>query len=98
MVFDGIFADLETRRVAIDAVGYLAGATTVAAFYCRKMLSLRFAAIMANVLFILYGWLLDLKPVLVLHLLLLPLNITRMADAWRERVSQLMRAGSDRPV
>jgi hypothetical protein len=46
---------------------------------------LRIAAIAANLLFICYGHAADLKPVLLLHCVLLPLNVMRLAGALRER-------------
>jgi len=58
---------------------------TVTAFYCTTILTLRVAAIFANLLFIIYGSGLDLKPVLALHCILLPLNIMRLIKVLRER-------------
>jgi len=66
-----------------DAIGFFASGMTLAAFSCRRMRSLRAAAILANLLFIAYGALLNLLPVLLLHCLLLPLNITRLANCMR---------------
>lgn len=68
-----------------DMVGFLAAAATVMAFYCRQMVTLRIAAIVANILFIEYAVELGLKPVLFLHLTLLPLNLMRLAACLRER-------------
>lgn len=62
----------------IDIVGFLAGAMTVTAFYCRGMLCLRCAAIGANILFIVYGYAMQLFPVLTLHCVLMPLNVHRL--------------------
>lgn len=61
-----------------ETVGILAAGMTVAAFSCRQMMLLRIAAIAANGLFIAYALMLDLKPVLALHCILLPLNIVRL--------------------
>lgn len=69
----------------IEIIGFLAAGMTVAAFYCTTMLALRIAAIAANLLFIIYGSGLDLKPVMVLHCLLLPLNVMRLIKLARER-------------
>jgi len=82
-----LFSDAEFRRNATEVVGFLAAGTTVTAFYCQRMFTLRIAAIGANVLFITYGFILDLKPVLALHCVLLPLNIIRLAGALRLRQS-----------
>jgi hypothetical protein len=75
----------------------MAGVMTVMAFACRRMLALRSAAIAANLLFIVYGAKLGLKPILVLHCLLLPLNILRFADCLR-RASTEARKTSAPPV
>ena len=45
----------------------------------RDMVALRCMAIASNLAFIAYGVLADLGPVLVLHLLLLPVNVLRLA-------------------
>lgn len=63
---------------SIDLVGY-AAATAVAATYSMKtMIPLRVAGIVSNVLFICYGALSGTVPVLILHLVLLPLNSWRL--------------------
>jgi energy-converting hydrogenase Eha subunit E len=72
-------------EIAVEVVGYLAAAATGATFYCRRMLSLRAAAIVANLMFISYGALLTLMPVLLLHCFLLPLNIWRFREMLLDR-------------
>lgn len=67
-----------------DLVGFLAGGMTVAAFRCRHILALRCWAIAANLLFIAYGLLLGLVPILILHGLLLPLNLFRLCGCLHE--------------
>jgi len=67
---------------AIEAIGYLASALVLAAFCMRDMVGLRCMAIASNLAFIAYGVLAELGPVLVLHLLLLPVNVLRLAG-WR---------------
>jgi len=66
---------------AIEAIGYLASALVLAAFCMRDMVALRCTAIASNLAFIAYGALADLGPVLVLHLLLLPVNVGRLAGS-----------------
>lgn len=66
-----------------DVVGFMAGGMTVAAFGFRHMLALRSAAIVANLLFIAYGVMLGLTPILTLHCILLPLNLVRLAGLLR---------------
>lgn len=74
-----------------DFIGFLAAGMTVTAFCCTRMLCLRSAAILANVLFIAYGAILGLMPVLALHCALLPLNLVRFAQCWRDRQADLRR-------
>jgi len=66
---------------AVEVVGYLASALVLATFCMRDMVSLRCLAIASNLAFIAYGALADLGPVLVLHLLLLPVNVGRLAGS-----------------
>ena len=63
-----------------DYVGYLASALVLCTFCARTMLPLRIIALGSNVAFITYGGLLDLYPVLLLHVILLPLNAWRLAE------------------
>ena len=66
----------------IEPIGYLASALVLATFCMRDMVALRCLAIASNLAFITYGALADLGPVLVLHLLLLPVNVVRLTG-WR---------------
>jgi hypothetical protein len=66
----------------IDSIGYLASALVLATFCMRDMVALRCMAIASNLAFIAYGALADVGPVLLLHLLLLPVNVQRLV-AWR---------------
>ena len=66
----------------IEPIGYLASALVLATFCMRDMVALRCLAITSNLAFIAYGALADLGPVLLLHLLLLPVNVLRLAG-WR---------------
>ena len=61
----------------IEAAGYLASALVLATFWMRTMIPLGALAIGSNFAFITYGALGGLKPVLFLHLILLPLNCFR---------------------
>jgi hypothetical protein len=63
----------------IDMVGYLAAFTVLMTFCMDTILPLRGLAIASNVLFILYGIAGHLYPVLVLHTVLLPINILKIA-------------------
>jgi hypothetical protein len=66
-----------------DGVGYVAAALVVAAFYQRNMIPLRMAALGSNLAFIAYGIALGLAPVWMLHVVLLPVNASRLAEALR---------------
>ncbi|WP_218578536.1 hypothetical protein [Vineibacter terrae] len=70
----------------IDGVGYGAAGLVLATFCMRSMRALRWVAIASNVAFITYGYLGGLVPVLLLHALLLPVNICRLAQLRGARV------------
>ncbi len=59
----------------VDVTGYLAAGATLLAFAQRDMLPMRVSALAANVFFVTYGLLGSFYPVLVLHVLLLPLPL-----------------------
>jgi hypothetical protein len=67
-----------TRTLWIEIAGYLASLLVLATFYMKTMIPLRSVAIASNVVFMTYGFLQGLYPVLVLHLILLPLNCLRL--------------------
>ncbi len=62
----------------IDALGYAASGLTLATFAQRAMLPMRIMAIGANICFIGYGAMGWFMPVLVLHVILLPINLVRL--------------------
>jgi hypothetical protein len=62
----------------IDVLGYAASSAVLATFMMRTMLWLRLVAIASNLLFILYGDLAHIAPVLLLHIALLPINVFRL--------------------
>ena len=62
----------------VDLLGYAASGLTVATFAQRTMLPMRILAIGANFCFIGYGAMGLFMPVLMLHLILLPINIVRL--------------------
>lgn len=65
-----------------DYLGFAASTAVLASFCMSTMLSLRLFALLSNVLFISYGISGHVYPVLVLHLLLLPVNLFAL---WRRR-------------
>jgi len=66
-----------------EPIGYLASLLVLATFCMRGMIALRAVAIASNVAFVLYGWLVGIDPVLILHLVLLPTNSWRLVQAMR---------------
>ncbi len=65
----------------IESIGYLASALVLTTFCMRDMVTLRWVALASNLAFIAYSALADVGPVLVLHLLLLPVNAVRLAQS-----------------
>jgi hypothetical protein len=65
-------------------IGFLASALVLAAFGMKDMVNLRIVAICSNFAFIAYALLLHLLPILMLHVILLPLNSWRLAQALRQ--------------
>ena len=61
-----------------DLAGYIASTMVLLTFMTKDMRLLRVLGILSNVAFITYAVLDSLPPVLVLHLLLLPINVFRL--------------------
>ncbi len=68
---------------AYEPIGYLASLLVLATFSMRDMVSLRVVAIASNIAFIAYGALAEISPVLLLHVVLLPVNMLRLAESVR---------------
>ncbi|MDZ7654022.1 MAG: hypothetical protein U5L03_16430 [Burkholderiaceae bacterium] len=66
-----------------DLAGWFAATLMLCTFASREARVMRLLAIATNLAFIGYGVLAALPPVLVLHLLLLPINLWRWAQACR---------------
>jgi hypothetical protein len=64
-----------------DGMGYVAASLVLATFCAKQMVSLRALAISSNVAFITYGLAAHLWPIVVLHVIMLPLNVVRLRDA-----------------
>jgi CRP/FNR family cyclic AMP-dependent transcriptional regulator len=64
----------------IDALGYAASLTVLATFCMSTMMLLRYTAIASNVLFTAFGYFDHIYPVLILHAVLLPINVIRLAQ------------------
>jgi hypothetical protein len=56
----------------------------LAAFGMKDMVNLRIVAICSNIAFITYALVLNLLPVLILHVVLLPLNGWRLMEALKQ--------------
>lgn len=63
-----------------DLIGYLAALLVAAAFCMKSIVALRSVAILSNIAFVAYGYLGGLMPVLLLHLVLLPVNLVRLGQ------------------
>jgi hypothetical protein len=75
-----------------DLLGYAAAGLMLITFSARSITALRTVAIASNLMFIAYAFAARLPPVLVLHLLLLPLNVWRLWQAQAPHRSHGMRA------
>lgn len=68
---------------AVDVLGYAAAAAVLATFCMKTMIPLRITALGSNVLFMAYGYVETLYPVLALHAILFAVNALRLAQSWR---------------
>lgn len=66
-----------------ELAGYVAALLVFLTFYMKTMIPLRIVGICSNCVFIAYGYLGGLYPVLVLHIILLPLNGLRLRELLR---------------
>ncbi|HTW53133.1 MAG TPA: hypothetical protein VME45_14675 [Stellaceae bacterium] len=66
-----------------NALGYLAASLVLATFCAKRMVALRSIAIASNLAFIGYGYLDSLWPILILHVVMLPINIVRCRQSMR---------------
>lgn len=62
----------------IDLLGHLGALVIIATYSMKTMIPLRVVGIVGSCIFITYGYLSGTWPVLVLHLVVLPLNIVRL--------------------
>lgn len=71
--------------LAQNLLGTTACLLVLCTFSMASMRRLRLVAIASNLAFIGYAWSLGLWPILLLHSLLLPLNLTRLVQMERAR-------------
>jgi CRP/FNR family transcriptional regulator, cyclic AMP receptor protein len=77
------FSDIAAHCVSHShTIGFIASGLVLATFSMKDIVNLRIVAICSNFAFIAYGLTLDLPPVWLLHVILLPLNCWRLAQAW----------------
>jgi len=62
----------------IDFLGFSAALSVLASFCMTTIVALRALALLSNILFILYGWCANIYPVLILHVILLPVNLFKL--------------------
>lgn len=67
----------------IELLGYAASLLVLTTFCMSTMLRLRWVAIGSNVLFILFGYFGHVYPVMILHIVLLPVNVIRLTQIYR---------------
>src|SRR5215467_15599385 len=82
----------------IDGVGFAAAGLVLATFCMRSMTALRWVAIASNVAFIAYSYFRGLAPVLLLHTLLLPVNVCRLAQLQGSRSKPSDQDGASHPL
>jgi hypothetical protein len=63
----------------IDVTGYAAALAVLGAFCMTGIIPLRVLAIVSNILFAAYGILAHIYPVFLLHMVLLPINLGKLA-------------------
>jgi CRP/FNR family cyclic AMP-dependent transcriptional regulator len=82
----------------VELLGYTASAAVLASFCMSTMIPLRILALASNVLFMLYGYFDGLLPVLLLHAILLPVNLLRLAQ-FQRLIRDMRKAGrKDLPI
>lgn len=79
----------------IEAIGWLASLTTVAAYSVSTMLPLRLFAILSSLCFLIYAAIMQVWPLLAMELILLPINTYRFWEVLSLR-GKLGKASADR--
>jgi CRP/FNR family cyclic AMP-dependent transcriptional regulator len=72
-----------TPSMWISLLGYLASSAVLVTFCMSTMIPLRMVAIASNVLFSAFGALAHIYPIMVLHIILLPVNTIRLVQVKR---------------
>jgi CRP/FNR family transcriptional regulator, cyclic AMP receptor protein len=81
------------QLIKVDGIGYLASLLVLLTFCMNTMMTLRAVAICSNLAFVIYGVAANVYPVLLLHLILLPLNALHLIKmVWLLRRAKLAAA------
>ena len=64
----------------VEIVGYFGASLTFAVYSMKRMIPLRIIGILANCVFIAYGFLAAVYPQMILHAVLLPINVFRLRE------------------
>jgi hypothetical protein len=97
-VAHNLIGAIQTDLLDSSTLGYVASALVLAAFGMKDMVKLRIVAICSNIAFIAYAITLHLPPILILHVVLLPLNGWRLMGALKQRSTTVVRLSSLGPV
>jgi CRP/FNR family cyclic AMP-dependent transcriptional regulator len=62
----------------LDLLGFAAAAAVLAGFCMNSIRHLRMAALASNLLFVLYGLFAHIYPVVILHIVLVPINLQKL--------------------
>jgi hypothetical protein len=62
----------------LDLLGFAAAAAVLVGFCMNSIWHLRMAALASNVLFVLYGLFAHIYPVVILHIILMPINLQKL--------------------
>jgi hypothetical protein len=87
MTLQASVAVTEALYWARDASGYVASLLVLTTFCMKSMQWLRLTAIASNVAFIGYALVADIRPVFILHCILLPVNLFRLLQIYRARLA-----------
>jgi hypothetical protein len=62
----------------LDLLGFAAAAAVLAGFCMNSIRHLHLAALASNVLFVIYGLFAHVYPVVILHIILVPINLQKL--------------------
>ena len=72
----------------VDGLGFCASLAVLASFCMSTIGALRTFALASNVLFITYGLLAHIYPVVLLHMILLPINLMKLYRRQYRKLTQ----------